>query len=798
MGYEGGRGWLKGEGNVWSAKVPEVAAGEWFFEQLWEGGRRAVRARTPNVGFFHVEDGPMARVRKSGEKAGFQGFQASPEEFALFQAIPEAERAGVLVTMAQKWSVSLCRVRGLHEAGRTVEVAPVTRYDVGRAGQRYFVENYRGALDAAGEWYLDRRAGVISYVAREGEDLTKLPVVAPVSQGLLRVKGAHDLRFRGIAFRHGNDVFGEDGHYDMQAAGFIGGAVEVEDTRGFVMEDCEVGQVGRYGVFFKNGCAEGALRRCHLHDLGAGGVRIGELARPGFERLNRGIVVEDCIIQHGGRLHASACGVLLTHAEGCAVRHNDIGDFYYTGVSFGWNWGYGESVNRDNVLEWNHIHHLGWGYLSDMGGFYNLGSAPGTVVRGNHVHHVASYSYGGWGLYTDEGSTNVLFEKNLVHDTTEAGFHQHYGFHNVVRNNIFAFGRNAQIQRSRAETHLSFVYERNLVLWDAESPLLYGTARNWKFAENRRGGDPRDQVAMRRNLYWRTDGKKPEKLAGEWSWEEWQKMGRDAGSVWVDPLFVDVARRDFRLQEGSPARKMGFEPWDHGKAGVRGEAWRKKAAEGWSYPEWAERSRPWPKPHFAVKGEDFESLPVGALGIRGVSYAPEGKGDAIAVVEGPSSPLAGAQGKKSLQIQDAEGLKQTYHPLLNVRPDWGAGTVRVSFDVMAEEGAHWFFEIRGGAEFGAGPMVSWRGGKLIAGHGGRERVMGELPAGKWVRVEIAARTGSGKWSVTMTGEDGKARELRDLPTGQGWEDAGYFFWSGTANAKTAFYLDELSLEFEAE
>ena len=37
-----------GEG-VWAAQVPEVAAGRWYFEQLWVNGRRAQRAMEPDT-----------------------------------------------------------------------------------------------------------------------------------------------------------------------------------------------------------------------------------------------------------------------------------------------------------------------------------------------------------------------------------------------------------------------------------------------------------------------------------------------------------------------------------------------------------------------------------------------------------------------------------------------------------------------------------------------------------------------------------------------------------------------------
>jgi parallel beta-helix repeat protein len=244
-------------------------------------------------------------------------------------------------------------------------------------------------------------------------------------------------------------------------------------------------------------------------------------------------------------------GVWIGQSSGNTVAHNEISDTYYTAISLGWTWGYGPTAAHDNRIEFNNLYNIGRGLLSDMGCIYSLGVQPGTVERNNLCHDVTRYDYGGWGIYTDEGSSQIVIENNIVYRTQDGGFHQHYGRENTVRNNIFAFGQLAQLRRSRKESHLSFTLEHNIVYWN-DGKLMEGI---WDD----------NQFHLDYNLYWQAGGQPIQ--FGKDSLAEWQKRGQDVHSFVADPLFVDPEHGDFTVKPGSPAEQIGFQPIDARQTG---------------------------------------------------------------------------------------------------------------------------------------------------------------------------------------------------------------------------------------
>ena len=174
------------------------------------------------------------------------------------------------------------------------------------------------------------------------------------------------------------------------------------------------------------GCADIEIARNQITDIGAGGIRIGhffswetdgsgQLTERGLRRKaamptgphSQRITVADNEIAHCGRFTPEAVGVFVGDNGNNKIIHNHIYDLFYSGISVGSVQDFGPNHAQRNIVEYNHIHDIGQGMLSDLAGIYTC-STPGTRIRYNLVHDVSRRDYGGWGIYPDEGSHDLL------------------------------------------------------------------------------------------------------------------------------------------------------------------------------------------------------------------------------------------------------------------------------------------------------------------------------------------------------------------------------------------------------
>lgn len=766
----GGRrltGFKKTAAGRYRLEISGAKNGGWPLRQLFVNGERWQLARSPNQGFFYWL-GKEATPANENVR-----FRFRPQDLAAFDA-PAGGNVivyhGFETTLLKP--VSFDREKGLAEMPMTAwPYGDVTR-------ERFIFENHAQALDAPGEFFLDAATGALEFIAPEDFDINAAEVVAPRLSALVKLSGqpgersyVHDLGFEGISFEYCEWPMSGPGHGDAQAAVTVDAAVTGIGARRCFFERCEFARLGGYGLWLENGCTGNRIEQNEFHDLGAGGIRIGDLVpregplATGHNRIHNNLV------RDGGKVHASAVGILICQSSDNTVTHNEVADMNYTGISVGWAWGFGPHTGRRNLIEKNYIHDIGRGMLADLGGIYTLGVAHGTVLRNNLIHDVWSYpqpGVGAGGIYLDEGTSGVLVENNVVIGTHSGGLTVNYGSENTIRNNIFAFGKDLQIARGASLPKNDFLFENNIVFYDLGN--LFG------------GGGI---LTTRRNTYFRQGGL-PIIFQEGGSLENWQKFGNDEGSIIADPKFLAPEKKNFSLPAGSPVWKNGFKPIDVSDAGLTGDArWKARSRD--------RRNEPFRVPGRGAFDHDFENENAGAM-VKDARLWGESGPAGIRITD-----QIAKSGTRSLKFQDAAGLESPFSPYLWFNPLVTEGKVRVSFDMNIEPGARPWVEWRTqftekSPDYVAGPAFGLEDdGRLMVG--GKELL--RVPANEWVHFESEYTLGgkaTGRWTLRVRLPDGKSKEFRDLPCSPDFHRLEWLGFMANSQADVAFFIDNLRLE----
>jgi len=675
-GVELGR-FSKSADGVWRTKVPAGLQ----IDQLWVGGRRADRAVSPNGdAFYH-------HIRFN--EAESNGCLVAKEDYPLLNELaklPKDELANVAVHVYYAWDTEWLRPNRIDPKSGFLGFTAKAARDFflwKKWVLRFKVENYRAALDAPGEWFFDRKSSELLYIPRADDDLeTAIPFV-PTVERLVEIAGDGEngplvcnvsfsrIGFSGQAWHMPNSLA------PHQAAKDIDAAIKISNARAVRFTRCRFDRTATHAVWFAKNCRDSGVSDSLFADLGAGAVRIGAFERTTdvpCDKFTGNIVIDNNIVVGGGRLFPEAVGVQIVYAADCRITHNEIADFYYTGISVGWGWNYTPTQNRNNLIAYNHIHDIGKGVMCDMGGIYHLSEDLGSRIEGNVIHHVRSYRYtgsGGTGIYMDEASGGLTITSNLVYDVWSGAAHQHYGRDNIFANNIFAYvaGGGAVVTRVRIEPHLSFAFKNNIVVWGSGSNAL-------------RVGDTKKGIDFASNVYWSADALD----GGEFdnvTFSEWMKDGKDAGSLFADPKFRDPKNGDFALAKDSPALALGFVPWDVGSAGVRGEAWRRKAKSFEMRPDVdiPEPARYRGIPKWAT---DFEEFKIGSK----PKFPLRSHGEGIAIVNDDARP-----GKRVLKIADSKS-KPGFDPYVTCAIPYAPKRLTFSYALKYHKDANFVQEWR--------------------------------------------------------------------------------------------------------
>jgi hypothetical protein len=781
--FSGGKaitGWTQ-EGDVWKVALPEITTSDWRFHTIWVNGQRRGVCRTPNEGFFVTAGrAPATENASTGDKVlrSNTGFRYNEGDIKRWDNLDEA-----LVVVLHAWETSFHHISAIDEENKIVTFRNAARWAFEDWGpeQRYYVLNTLDGMDVPGEWYVDRKTGVLSYRPMPGEDMTKAEVVAPFLKQLVLLDGnpsagqyVQHVKFSGFSFYHANFAVGPEGYGDAQGAVGVPGAIQFRGVQNCALEGCEIAHVDTYGVWLRAGSFGASVIRNEFHDLGAGGVRVGEQQRAGDAMDALHNMISNNLIHDGGHVFRSGVGVWIGQSPLNTISHNDISDLSNSAITVGWAWGKEQGFSYSNLIEFNRIHQIGKGEFSNMAGVYLLHGSDNSIVRDNLIHNVNAYLYGGWGVHVDEGCSNLDVENNIVYNTTSGGYDQFFGNLNRVQNNVFAFSRDSQVGLSSTANPQPILFEKNIVVTDNGLPF----GLNWVLGN----------IWQDLNCYWETNGSNVDFCGA--SFDEWQASGKDVHSISADPLFENIDARDFRLKADSPALALGIRSIDLSSAGLCGDPNWIASANALQYQDSVLSTALAVRPIF----EDFESTPVGVqpagLSVFGADGAASVKvTDEIA-----------ASGQKSLKVTDSEGPQKDWQPEVSYTPRFRDGDVTCSFDLRLETGASLQYDWRSDWTLHrVGPRLKINeSGELSFGDDDKSSMT--LPHGEWIHVEVECKLGKASAdpatynvAVTVAGQETKRFENLVCPYKK-FRSVERIWFLSLAKKATVYYIDNVKLE----
>jgi parallel beta-helix repeat protein len=548
--------WTQVSTNTYSAVVPSSM----FVNQLFINNQRIVRTRVPT----NFSDYLQYAAPLNDSILGRYGFQYVPGQFD-YKSLTDA-----MVVVYHSFTESHHYIDRLITVNNTVLFSNPAFYligpDVVQGKRRFHIENLCEALVQNSFCFVNETKTV--YLMTDGSyDPTKVEVITSVNEIVVSIasndstKPVENVIIDNVAIQHGAWNIARTQLGERAEASFLTSvALFIANATSITILNIEISHTGSYGLHIREGTSNIVFMNSLVNDTGAGGVWMGDWKTP-ISILARSNKIISNEISYGGNVFPSGAGVLVLRATDIVIADNLIHHHRHNGISVGSQNDYVQGWTTDIIIEGNYIYAIGQHILCDLGGIYTLGLQPGTVITGNVIKNVFSYAVYMWGIYLDNGASDMLVSNNVVYNTGWAAMFQHYGANNTIINNVFARASvippshpddllpDGDVRIQIGENHTSWIYMHNIV---------YDTFQGANHSAVKIG--PNAIAPFNNNVYYNPYGTPLLFGLQQTSFAEWQKTGKDTNSVIEDPLFAgDINQCDFfTVQATSPAARLGF------------------------------------------------------------------------------------------------------------------------------------------------------------------------------------------------------------------------------------------------
>ena len=395
-------GWTPHTGTIW--KIP-VEPGL-VFHTLYESGRRATKARTPN--YVYDPDFPSARAPYFTSENGSGPDNTNSTSWLTWRTgdINPASlsvignlRINIFDRGYRDWHRLIFAVTTMDPAARRLTFDNLGDPQEIGENARYFLEDHASFLDAAGEFYLDTHAGMLYYIPRGGTHPDLLQIAVPRTHDLIRLQGTTSKPAAYITFS-GLDLGETDGFSPIGPWWTLGwgmtdrALIWMNLTESITIRNCRLANSGRHGVLMAGGNLNNRVEGCLVENMGVTGLKIsnrrGNGPGQGTAYPSRGHVLTNNRVRNVGQLALYASCIGIHCASDNEVSYSDLRDSPRYAITMRGNTS-GEQQDLFLIgfpaAEGNHFHHLLIsGMCHDGGDAGALHAAGVNLADGPHVN----------------------------------------------------------------------------------------------------------------------------------------------------------------------------------------------------------------------------------------------------------------------------------------------------------------------------------------------------------------------------------------------------------------------------
>jgi len=476
----GGRqitGWTKYDGNIYKASLDRPEK----LRQLYVNGQRSSMARGKDftysseiqgVGTFRIE-GTEPWALTSGTR--FTGFTFSKDNLGQYKNPGDVEltsKAGFgyhIVSLSNIEMLGTKSIAILQEPiGAIAQSIPqygcafISDKPELKAVSQFHFQNALELLTTEGEFYFDRHSKTLYYYKRASEDMNTAVVIAPLSEGLMILKGSStehriaNVEFRGITFAYSHyslmNVGGSYGDTTVQSIALYTkysdagvnhtiryldntlqrAAVECENSKNIDFVGDIFEHIGAVGLSLGNDSSNSSVIGSVFYDIGSSAINIGDPRNvyvddgdfpPGVEGVPTNNVVQNNLLRNLAVESLQAPAVSIFYTKDLNLSHNEISVAPYTGISVGWGWASFTRITKPNSfsqssagnkIDYNRISNVML-WMHDGAGIYVLGEQPNSEIVGNYFGNIGGFSQGS-AIYLDQGSRFLAITNNFSDD----------------------------------------------------------------------------------------------------------------------------------------------------------------------------------------------------------------------------------------------------------------------------------------------------------------------------------------------------------------------------------------------